>query len=132
MRPSSLFNDLMDLEADRRHPTKRNRPLASGALTLAQGGLLFAGLFLAGGLLGMALGPMFAGTCLLYFCGTMLYSFWLKRKPIVDICTLACLYTLRIVAGGVATGVALSVWLLAFSIIVRIALAHGGVELHAL
>ncbi|SHN49863.1 UbiA family prenyltransferase [Erythrobacter sanguineus] len=110
-----VLNDLMDLNADRAHPRKRNRPLASGAVSVAQGTLLMPLLVLAG--IGTALlsGPALLGTLLLYTAVTSAYSFKLKRLVVIDICTLAVLYTLRILAGSAATGVPSSMWLLAFS-----------------
>ena len=118
-----LLNDLLDLAADRAHPRKRLRPFASGTLPLAWGTVLAPGLLLAGGLLALALGPEFLAVMAFYYVVTTAYSFDLKRRLVVDICTLAGLYTLRIIAGGVATGIPLSVWLLAFSIFFFFALA---------
>ncbi|SDF18712.1 UbiA family prenyltransferase [Limimaricola pyoseonensis] len=118
-----LLNDLLDLAADRAHPRKRHRPFASGALPLAWGTVLAPGLALTGFALAFALGPAFAAVMVLYYGFTTAYSFHLKRRLVVDICTLAGLYTLRIIAGAVATGIPLSVWLLAFSMFFFFALA---------
>jgi 4-hydroxybenzoate polyprenyltransferase len=118
-----LLNDLLDLASDRAHPRKRARPFASGALPLRVGTVATPALLLAGMAIAALLGPAFLGVMLLYYAVTTAYSFNLKRRLIVDICTLAGLYTLRIVAGGVATGIPLSVWLLAFSIFFFFALA---------
>jgi 4-hydroxybenzoate polyprenyltransferase/phosphoglycolate phosphatase-like HAD superfamily hydrolase len=118
-----LLNDLLDLDADRAHPRKRTRPFAAGALPLAQGGLAAPALLVAG--LGCAalLGPGFLGVMLGYVVVTSAYSLSLKRRLVIDICVLAGLYTLRIFAGGAATGIPLSVWLLAFSIFLFFSLA---------
>ncbi|UWQ35200.1 UbiA family prenyltransferase (plasmid) [Leisingera sp. M527] len=118
-----LLNDLLDLAADRVHPRKRLRPFASGRLPLAWGTVLAPGLLLAGFAIAFALGPAFAAVMAFYYAVTTLYSFLLKRRLVVDICALAGLYTLRIIAGGVATGIPLSVWLLAFSMFFFFALA---------
>ena len=118
-----LLNDLLDLASDRAHPRKRARPFASGTLPLAWGTVLAPGLLVLGLVLALLLGPAFVGVMVLYYVVTTAYSFNLKRRLVVDICTLAVLYTLRIVAGGVATGVPLSVWLLAFSIFFFFSLA---------
>ncbi|MCM2562317.1 UbiA family prenyltransferase [Lutimaribacter sp. EGI FJ00015] len=118
-----VLNDLLDLEADRAHPRKRERPFASGALPLSWGTALAPGLLLAGGLLSLPLGPEFLGVIVVYYLVTTAYSFVLKRRLVVDICALAALYTLRIIAGGVATGIPLSVWLLAFSMFFFFSLA---------
>lgn len=118
-----LLNDLLDLAADRAHPRKRARPFASGALPLAWGTALVPGLLIAGSLVSLLLGPAFLAIMAIYYILTTIYSFVLKRLLIIDICALAALYTLRIVAGGVATDVYLSVWLLAFSIFFFFSLA---------
>lgn len=110
-----VLNDLLDLNADRAHPRKRTRPLASGAVSIAHGTLLMPMLALAG--IGTALmsGLPLLGALVAYFALTTAYSFRLKRLVVVDICALAVLYTMRILAGGVATGIPASMWLLAFS-----------------
>lgn len=118
-----VLNDLLDLASDRAHPRKRNRPFASGALPLVHGTWLAPGLLLAGLGVAMLLGQQFLLVILGYYAATMAYSLVLKRQPVIDICTLAGLYTLRIVAGGVATGIEISVWLLAFSIFFFFSLA---------
>lgn len=118
-----LLNDLLDLASDRAHPRKRLRPFAAGTLPLSWGTALAPGLLVAGILVSAALGPAFLAVMAFYYAVTTAYSFSLKRRLVVDICTLAGLYTLRIIAGGVATGIPLSVWLLAFSIFFFFALA---------
>lgn len=110
-----VLNDLLDLGVDRAHPRKRNRPLASGAVSLARGTLLMPALALAGVAVALLSGPALLGMLLLYFAATTAYSFRLKRIVVIDICVLAVLYTLRILAGSVATDIPCSVWLLAFS-----------------
>tara|TARA_R110002074_G_scaffold45713_23_gene118142 strand:- start:2471 stop:3910 length:1440 start_codon:yes stop_codon:yes gene_type:complete len=118
-----LLNDLLDLASDRAHPRKCRRPLASGALPLVHGMVMVPVLLLGGAALALALSPLFLGVLAGYYLLTIAYSLWLKRKPIVDICTLAALYTLRIAAGAAATGIQLSIWLLAFSAFLFFALA---------
>ncbi len=118
-----LLNDLLDIGSDRAHPRKRNRPLASGALPLSHG-MAMVPLLLAMGLgLGLVLQPLFLPVLLGYYLLTIAYSLWLKRKPILDICVLATLYTLRLAAGGAAMGIVPSVWLLSFSAFLFFALA---------
>jgi 4-hydroxybenzoate polyprenyltransferase len=118
-----LVNDLLDLEDDRRHWTKRDRPLASGALPLVQG-IGLAALLLAGGL---GLGASAGWTTLLgliaYALGTIAYSLRLKRVPVLDVLVLAGLFTLRLVIGVAASGVALSPWLLTFSMFLFLSLS---------
>lgn len=118
-----LLNDLLDLAADRAHPRKRTRPLASGALPLIRGMVLVPVLLVCGMALGLVLGPMFLAVLAGYYLLTVAYSLWLKRKILIDICVLATLYTARVIAGGVATDIPLSVWLLAFSAFFFLALA---------
>lgn len=118
-----LLNDLMDLRADRAHPRKRNRPLASGALAIPTAMALTPALLLAGLALAIWLGPGFLAVLAVYYALTVGYSLVLKRKALVDIAALATLYALRVVAGGVATGIELSVWLVAFSVFLFFALA---------
>lgn len=118
-----LINDLLDLDADRAHPTKRLRPLASGALKPVEGlGLCLALLALGAGI-AIGLGGAFLATCALYFCGTLTYSFWLKRLPLIDILTLAALYTVRIVAGATLVAGAFSFWIFTFSMFIFASLA---------
>jgi 4-hydroxybenzoate polyprenyltransferase/phosphoserine phosphatase len=111
-----IVNDLLDLDSDRRHPRKRNRPFASGALS-ARSGLVFALLLLAGAIAIAALvGWQFSAVLAGYYALTWAYSVRLKRAAIVDVMTLAALYTIRIIAGAAATGIPPSFWLLALSI----------------
>jgi 4-hydroxybenzoate polyprenyltransferase len=118
-----VLNDLLDLASDRAHPRKRLRPFASGRLPLRHGLWLAPGLLGAGLVFGLFLGPMFLAVLGVYYCTTTAYSLWLKRWPVVDICTLAALYTLRIAAGAAATGIPISVWLMAFAIFFFFSLA---------
>jgi 4-hydroxybenzoate polyprenyltransferase len=108
-----LLNDLTDLASDRQHPRKKARPFASGALPIAKGVAFMPMLFLIGVMLAGLVGAVWA--VLLYAAISILYSFWLKELPLIDLFALASLYTLRLLAGGEATGHAVSLWLLAFS-----------------
>ncbi|WP_316647960.1 UbiA family prenyltransferase [Ovoidimarina sediminis] len=119
-----VINDLLDLPADRQHPRKRNRPFACGAVPLSHGVVMAAGLVLAAGLIGALFAPgPFILVLAAYFLATLAYSLFLKRKLVADIMVLACLYTLRIIAGGAATGIPLSPWMLAFSMFLFLSLA---------
>lgn len=118
-----VLNDLLDLGDDRAHPRKRLRPFASGALSAATGSVLVPALLLAGFGTAALASPLLLGVVALYFVATMLYSIKLKRHSIVDIVMLAFLYTIRIIAGGIAIGATLSVWLLAFSMFLFFSLA---------
>jgi 4-hydroxybenzoate polyprenyltransferase len=120
-----LLNDLLDLDADRAHETKRNRPLASGDLKLAWGIVGAFLLPLAGFAVSVALLPWHFTLLLVgYFVLTNIYSFYLKRHSTIDAMTLAVLYTLRVIAGAAVISVALSSWLLAFSMFVFVSLAY--------
>jgi len=133
-----IFNDLLDLEADRHHPRKRSRPFAAGDLSPIAGAVTIL-LFLASSLalalflprVLSVLSPQFLwngqGSFLdwlvLYAIFTTVYSLRLKRMVLVDVMVLACLYTIRILAGSAASGVKVSPWLAAFSIFFFLSLA---------
>lgn len=118
-----LLNDLMDLESDRRHPRKRFRPFAAGRLSLLSGVVVCAACLMASFALALLVRPTFVAWLCIYLAVTVAYTFWLKRKVLVDVLSLAGLYTLRIVAGGAAAGLAPSFWLLAFSMFLFLSLA---------
>jgi 4-hydroxybenzoate polyprenyltransferase/phosphoserine phosphatase len=119
-----LLNDMLDLEADRAHPRKRKRAFASCAIPLAHGFVLAPGLLAAAVLVALLFTPLaFLGVLALYYALTLAYSLWLKRKLIIDVWTLAGLYTLRILAGAAAAMVPLSFWMLAFSMFLFLSLA---------
>lgn len=118
-----VLNDLIDLPADRRHPTKRKRPFASGALPLSFGSWMLPGFLGAGLVLAAIGGPGLFTVMILYAILTTAYSLKLKGTLGADIIVLALLYTLRIIAGAAVTGIALSMWLLSFSVFLFLALA---------
>ncbi|MGC1301850.1 MAG: UbiA family prenyltransferase [Caulobacteraceae bacterium] len=110
-----LINDIADLSGDRRHRTKRHRPLASGALPLVQAAIaapILLLLTLAGAFI---LSGGFAATLLIYLVLTLSYSMRLKRTPLLDVFVLGALYTLRLVMGTVLSATDFSPWLLTFS-----------------
>lgn len=118
-----ICNDLLDLENDRAHSIKRNRPLASGKISKKQA-VVVAVLVLAAGLMvGYFVGLAFFVIVSAYLVLTFVYSIWLKRIALIDVISLAGLYTLRVVAGGLAAGIELSFWLLAFSVFFFLSLA---------
>lgn len=118
-----VVNDLLDIESDRRHPSKRFRPFASGDLPVA------SGLALAGGLVAVALSMLpwlsagFAFWLATYVVATTAYSLYLKRIAVVDVLLLSGLYTLRMLAGSVVTGTEISPWLAGFSTFLFLSLA---------
>jgi 4-hydroxybenzoate polyprenyltransferase len=119
-----LLNDLLDLSADRQHPQKCHRPFASGHLALLWG-LILPPLFLLAALtLCLLWLPMiFLAVLVGYFITTLAYSFKLKSVPIIDVMTLAGLYTIRVIAGAAAVAITPSFWLLAFSMFIFLSLA---------
>ncbi len=118
-----VFNDLFDLDADRRHPRKRLRPFAAGTLPLGQGLIAAPLLMLAAFACAFLLSPQFALIVLSYAAITLAYSLFLKRIAMLDVVTLAVLYTLRIIAGAIVIPVEASFWLLAFSMFLFLSLA---------
>ena len=118
-----LLNDTMDLKQDRRHPVKRNRPFASGALPVAHGLVLMPVLLIAAVGLSLFLPPMFLGIIGAYVVLNFAYTFYLTRRLMVDVLALAASYTLRILAGNVATTIELSFWLLSLSMFLFLSLA---------
>ncbi len=109
-----IINDLFDSESDRRHPTKRNRPIASGSVTVSRA-ITLATLLLAAGLIGsLFLGWKVLLAMVCYLILANLYSFNLKRKLLADVIALAAMYTIRPITGGLAIDIAPSTWLLAF------------------
>ena len=118
-----IANDLLDLESDRRHPRKKSRPFAAGSVAVWKGVVLAPILAIASIGIATTVGMDFLAWLLVYLVLTGAYSLWLKRLVLIDCITLASLYTLRIMAGAVAATVALSFWLLAFSIFIFLSLA---------
>ena len=119
-----LINDLLDLEADRQHWTKRNRPFAAGLISiphgiLASGALLTAGFALAAAGAGLPVVTLLSLYCIV----TLSYSLHLKRVPVLDVTILASLFTLRLVLGAAAAEVPISSWLLVFSMFLFLSLA---------
>jgi 4-hydroxybenzoate polyprenyltransferase len=119
-----IWNDLMDLPSDRKHPRKKLRPMASGELPIFQAMLWMKLLGVTGFVISyVAVGWAFTSTLVIYTLCTLLYTFVLKRIAFVDVLMLGMLYTLRVLAGGVATGIEVSSWLLAISLFVFLSLA---------
>ena len=118
-----IGNDLWDLGNDRKHPRKRLRPFASGALPVTLG--VAAAVLLLGTSFALAflVKPAFAAMLLAYVVLTTAYSWFLKERVLVDVLMLSLLYTLRIVTGSVAVGIHTSSWLLAFSLFLFLSLA---------
>ncbi len=118
-----LLNDMLDLSADRQHKTKCKRPLASGSVNPVIATLLIPALLLGSLVISLFLPIEFLLVLFGYYITTVAYSFFLKKQAIVDVLLLASLYTLRIIAGGAATSIFPSFWLLAFSMFIFLSLA---------
>ncbi|WP_179119207.1 UbiA family prenyltransferase [Massilia sp. KIM] len=118
-----LLNDALDAQDDRVHPTKHKRPIASGALPLPLALMSSPLLAFAAIALCAWYNPLLLVVVAVYFVSTVAYSVYLKRLLMVDIVTLALLYSLRVLGGSAATGIAPSFWLLAFSFFIFLSLA---------
>ena len=122
---SSIYvvNDLMDLHADQHHPRKHRRPFAAGNLSLAAAAVAVPILIFSALLLAQLLPLPFSGILLFYLAITTFYSWRLKQLVLLDVLTLAGLYTIRILAGTAAYHVETSSWLIAFSLAIFFSLA---------
>lgn len=118
-----VVNDLWDIENDRSHPRKRNRPFANASITIPTGITVAAGALIVALMLAAFISNGFLLMLLLYITLTSAYSWVLKEYVLIDVLTLSLLYTLRILAGAVAIGALTSSWLLAFSVFIFFSLA---------
>lgn len=118
-----VLNDLSDLDADRQHPRKRERPFAAGRLGIARGLGLVPLLLLSAFAIAAAVSLTFTLVLAVYLLMTTAYTFVLKRYAMVDVLTLAGLYTLRVLGGAAAIAVRPSFWILAFSMFIFLSLA---------
>lgn len=118
-----IVNDIWDLDSDRAHPRKRDRPFASGAIPVLRGLAAAAALLLAACVLALVVSPAFCAMLLTYVALTSAYSLVFKGYVLIDIILLAALYTFRILSGAVALGLAVTPWLLAFSMFLFLSLA---------
>ena len=122
------FNDIVDVDADRRHPVKCHRPIASGAVSVPTAYALMAVLVLLSALLLFFLPQRAgetAGIVAFYFLLNMAYCLWLKRHAIIDVCTVAFGFVLRILAGGMACNVAVSNWLVLMTFLLALFLSFA-------
>jgi len=122
------FNDIVDVDADRRHPVKCHRPIASGAVSVPTAYALMAVLVLLSALLLFFLPQRAgetAGIVAFYFLLNMAYCIWLKRHAIIDVCTVAFGFVLRILAGGMACDVAVSNWLVLMTFLLALFLSFA-------
>ena len=122
------FNDIVDVDADRRHPVKCRRPIALGAVSVPTAYALMAVLALLSALLLFFLPQRAgetAGIVAFYFLLNMAYCIWLKRHAIIDVCTVAFGFVLRILAGGMACDVAVSNWLVLMTFLLALFLSFA-------
>ena len=107
-----ILNDIQDIEKDRLHPKKKNRPLASGRISIKKGILFLVGCILIAFLIsGFQMKLYGTAALLLYFILNVAYSMELKNKPIIDIVILASGFVIRIIYGGLIVGIPISKWL---------------------
>ena len=121
---SYVLNDLLDLDADRRHPRKSRRAFAARRVSTSGSASLVLTPWLAGfGVAAWALPGPFLAALGIYLLGTCLYSLRAKREPVLDVMVLTGLYVIRVVAGGFATAIPVSTWLLTFALFICLSLA---------
>lgn len=118
-----VFNDMMDIEEDRQHPTKRFRPLASGAVSMREAWLLIAGLAVISLLAAWFVDLRLAGVLGFYFLLNIAYSVRLKHIPIVDIFFIATGFVLRVFAGAFATDIPPSMWIIIMTFLLALFMA---------
>ena len=120
-----LINDMVDLEADRQHPVKRNRPLASGGISTRLGTWASAILLLTSLAWGFFLSKPFLAVLVVYVMVQIAYNCWLKHVVILDIFCVSAGFFLRVTAGGAALNVTISNWLIICTISIAIFLTLG-------
>lgn len=124
------FNDINDVEADRRHPVKCKRPLASGAVSIGTAWMLMALMFVLAALMTALLGDRghilkVGGVLLFYYILNICYCAKLKQYAIVDVCIVAFGFVLRVLAGGFATDITLSKWLVLMTFLLTLFLSFA-------
>ncbi|MDY3351011.1 UbiA prenyltransferase family protein [Riemerella anatipestifer] len=128
-----IINDYMDIDSDRQHPEKKNRPLASGAISKTTAQILFSGLVLSilGSLwIGLSVFNIgniwkFGSIILFYFVMNLAYTFKLKHIAILDITIIAIGFVLRVLAGGYITGLIITQWAILLTFVLALVLAIG-------
>ena len=121
-----LFNDIADIDADRKHPEKKHRPLASGKLPVNIALITAFALALTAIVLGYLLGPFFAGIVATYLIINLLYSRWLKHVPILDVLIISSGFVLRVGAGvALITVERFSPWLYMITVLFSLYIGLG-------
>ncbi|HEY8077113.1 MAG TPA: UbiA prenyltransferase family protein, partial [Labilithrix sp.] len=119
------MNDIFDVEADRIHPVKRNRPIASGAVPERLAKPFAVVLVVVALLLALKLNVIFAAVAAAYFVENILYSFKLKKVAFLDVGLIALGFVLRVIAGGFAAGVKVSWYMIACTALLALYLGFG-------
>lgn len=127
-----IINDYSDIESDRKHPEKRNRPLASGEISKSTAQIIFAICISAVLLIIFSTKeyfennlPQFLTIITFYFVMNLAYTFKLKHVAIIDVCIIATGFVLRVLAGGYATGILISQWAILLTFVLALVLALG-------
>jgi len=121
-----IMNDIADVESDRQHPTKRNRPIAAGQLSVPLALVLAVAMAAFALAAGFLLEPGFGWIITLYFVINLLYSLWLKHKPIIDVMIIAAGFVLRVAAGVVLIEVTrFSPWLYVCTTLLALIIGFG-------
>ena len=121
-----IINDIADAEADRRHPTKRERPIASGRLSVRTAWIAAIFLLVSGFLVAIWLSPSFAIITFLYMLLNLIYSKWFKHIPLLDIILLASFYVIRVAAGVTLIDVVrFSPWIYVFTTFLALLMGTG-------
>jgi len=120
-----IFNDLMDIEEDKKHPTKRFRPLAAGTVTKKNAIIMMFILAISSLITALFVDIWFAGILTFYFLLNLLYSLKLKHITIVDIFIVATGFVLRLFAGAFVTDIHISIWLIIMTFLLALFLALG-------
>lgn len=127
---SSIYclNDIIDLKDDRRHPVKCQRPLASGAISVVQGFIIMASMVILS-MITLFLLPdnqmKTAGVIFFYWVLNIAYCLFLKQHAIIDVCVIAFGFVLRIISGGLATGIGLSKWIVLMTFLLMLFLSFA-------
>ncbi len=120
-----ILNDIKDLPEDRQHPIKKNRPLARGAISIKEANVLLIIFISLGIILSFSLPIIFSFILIIYFTINLAYSFGLKHIAIIDIFCVASGFVLRILAGGVAVNVPISMWIIIMTFLLALFLSIG-------
>lgn len=121
-----VLNDILDIESDRKHPTKRNRPIASGRISKKKAIIIMTVLLL----LGLAIALLLQNLSILLFIGiyliiNILYVFWIKHIGIIDIFAIASGYVLRVLIGGAAGDIQINPWIIIMTFLLAIFLSFA-------